>query len=1163
MSARPAASSTADQHPGAGYARLALSSPPDVTDAVPTPPLTPPGHRPMGSSTWAGLDWKSICDQLCQEPYHHVVSPDRLLPDGLGDYTVVPGGLLGKGKFSVVYRAEKAGKQYAIKHTPLHPHHPLIATRLLREPTLLAQLPPHPNLIRVFETIKTDGHFYLVEEYLPSHVSLDALCATYPSDRLPTELCWKIFEQLISVVREGMHAHHVCHRDIKPENVLIDPSTGLITLIDLGLATHFSTSSPKLTTCCGSPAFHSPEIVLALSRPPGEVTYWGPELDIWCVALTVLRCWTGRRYPLGTGHKNLTTMHGRAQDLFGWIRSALMTPAQPDGTLGKRSEERKLRDWLSSFLDIDSHRRQAAFNGFEFGSEMKARLDGFQRERGFKQCIFHHCPVKHTLPLTLIPDGPSHSEHSPIPPKSNRPPRSSTLVIRHPPDQSSAKTISYFKYALRCSSILYHSRSVSSRTLLSSPLPPTQTSSSPSSLNPVSSIENLAGSTEPDLDILQCVAVLPAEAGSEPQQRPEPEITKFGVKRPFLPSLFRSNSSRQPSTALARSSSTPVTSREPIRDPKKDASKTTNSPQYLVFLMAFSFSDPELTDISSSSGVARKRRKQSRSRTTGGGSKTRSESRGTTGEWPSRQNSVTPDGSRTRTRTRTRTRSGSEDKNLSTSASAELEFGLPRQDHPSWWRRHSAITHTSPGSGSMPSTPDPTPPLSPAVEGTSTSFFPVVNAKGQSSQRKLANAHSRASSRVRSTRQSTLSSRESSVSRSRQRAPPDFIPSAVHTQAQIRAHSRSPFKLQIPPVRPPSPPLRSSTGSYVTIYVSDPRAIPLIKSAIKFEIAPPGSPDRAPLGSADHSTQATLSTSSSSSTSSSLDNFARKRYQPRSRSNGTLGKTRPTVDLDRHRHNGDDNETDSGDDERELDDEGDDDYPRGRSEARNYDSYPSTDEQPVDISPRTKTGTRTRTKTKKYASTETTPRGDRTPVNGSTEATTDNDLVPKIDRRVSSAPSTATMATTTTATTSSDDYDDLLPSPDIPAQGQPLFPFNFRVGATIGGRHRGNARREASSSTSSSGPDSTSVSASGDTQSGQGSSGFGGLFETMSLGLKGLGEAAAAAAVVSVRAVGGGGGRDVEGGGGGGKGGKKTEESKLTRGNPFERSRSLGPYYDR
>lgn len=52
--------------------------------------------------------------------------------------------------------------QYAVKITPLYPHHNLIATRLLREPTILAQLPPHPNLVKVYESIRTPGHFYLV-----------------------------------------------------------------------------------------------------------------------------------------------------------------------------------------------------------------------------------------------------------------------------------------------------------------------------------------------------------------------------------------------------------------------------------------------------------------------------------------------------------------------------------------------------------------------------------------------------------------------------------------------------------------------------------------------------------------------------------------------------------------------------------------------------------------------------------------------------------------------------------------------------------------------------------------------------------------------------------------------------------------------------------------
>lgn len=75
------------------------------------------------------------------------------------------GGVLGRGKFSTVYRVRSGTKEYALKHTPLYPHHPLIAARLLREPTLLAQLPPHPCLIGVDGFVRTDGHFYLVGAY--------------------------------------------------------------------------------------------------------------------------------------------------------------------------------------------------------------------------------------------------------------------------------------------------------------------------------------------------------------------------------------------------------------------------------------------------------------------------------------------------------------------------------------------------------------------------------------------------------------------------------------------------------------------------------------------------------------------------------------------------------------------------------------------------------------------------------------------------------------------------------------------------------------------------------------------------------------------------------------------------------------------------------------
>lgn len=107
--------------------------------------------------------------------------------------------------------------QYALKHTPLYPHHPLISARLLREPNLLAQLPPHPCLVRVKEWIRSHGHFYLIEMYSKDHIPLSELATPIDS-----EMGEKILDQLVSVVRDCLHRGRVCHRDLKPENVLVN-----------------------------------------------------------------------------------------------------------------------------------------------------------------------------------------------------------------------------------------------------------------------------------------------------------------------------------------------------------------------------------------------------------------------------------------------------------------------------------------------------------------------------------------------------------------------------------------------------------------------------------------------------------------------------------------------------------------------------------------------------------------------------------------------------------------------------------------------------------------------------------------------------------------------------------------------------------------------------
>lgn len=393
-------------------------------------------------------------------------SADVLLSKGICDYTLLPK-ILGRGKFSTVFMASRAGELSAIKHTALFPHHHLIATRLLREPTLLAELPPHPNLVTVKETIRTPGHFYLVEEYLDGYVTLEALLPMLDDHQPPVLPIWaaeKILNQLLSAV----HAIHVplqiCHRDIKPENILVHPTTMQLKLLDFGLATHFSKSEPKLTTCCGSPAFHCPEIVKALASAPGQVTYMGPEVDAWTCGVTMLRCLTGARFPLGASHSSLRAMAIRTQRAVAAIQDAPM------------------RERVAALLDMDGPKRMRKFN--ELVQEQERVLG--EPERGtkhFKSTTFIPVEPTHTMKLPLLAPhladhvlaaptpGPGASRRStpassrPPSPLTNSPPLVSgadlpaphTIIALNPTLQPPERVLSFVKYCLRCAGILYHS----------------------------------------------------------------------------------------------------------------------------------------------------------------------------------------------------------------------------------------------------------------------------------------------------------------------------------------------------------------------------------------------------------------------------------------------------------------------------------------------------------------------------------------------------------------------------------------------------------------------------------------------------------------------------------------------------------------------------------
>ena len=399
-------------------------------------------------------------------------SIDVLLSRGICDYTLLPK-TLGRGKFSTVFMASKNGEVSAIKHTALFPHHQLISTRLLREPTLLAELPPHPNLVAVKETIRTPGHFYLVEEYLGGYVTLEALlpllCDSVPPV-LPIPAAEKILTQLLSAVHSIHVPLQICHRDIKPENILVHPETLQLKLLDFGLATHFSKSEPKLSTCCGSPAFHCPEIVKALASPPGSVMYMGPEVDAWTCGVTMLRCLTGQRFPLGASHSSLRGMAIRAQRAVATI------------------DDEGMRNKVAALLDMDGARRLRRFD--ELVAEQERVLGEPAKEaKKFKSTTFIPAEPTHSIKLPLLaphltsdasawtstgfntpnvpasasrrstpassrPSSPSRS-HTSAPP-SPKITNTAQIVALNPTHQPPERVLSYIKYCLRCAGILYH-----------------------------------------------------------------------------------------------------------------------------------------------------------------------------------------------------------------------------------------------------------------------------------------------------------------------------------------------------------------------------------------------------------------------------------------------------------------------------------------------------------------------------------------------------------------------------------------------------------------------------------------------------------------------------------------------------------------------------------
>lgn len=259
----------------------------------------------------------------------------------------------------------------------------------------------------------------------------------------------------------------------------------------------------------------------ALNHPPGVISYYGPELDIWCIALTLLSLLLQLRFPLGPSHQSRYVMAERVLDRLQeldeyyppdapWraMRNTGRSFDEAEQTFERRAW-RRVRRAMKDFLEIDGVKRMESFAKYEIGEELRGRLGSWKGGKAgdsFKQVSFVPSEVKYTLPLHLLPpeDGIPLDDEG----------RGRHIVdLANPNGEGERRVLSYLKYLFRSSGILYHVVSAS---------PSSPTASEPSS--------------DATPNLLQLVLSLPPTPVFEPVQ---PRDAAPKVEDSWVSALFR------------------------------------------------------------------------------------------------------------------------------------------------------------------------------------------------------------------------------------------------------------------------------------------------------------------------------------------------------------------------------------------------------------------------------------------------------------------------------------------------------------------------------------------------------------------------------------------------------------------------------------------------
>jgi hypothetical protein len=222
--------------------------------------------------------------------------------------------VIGRGGCAIIYRARDLRCEDAasdLAHVAIKVLRPELRAsgpavdRLKRGFRGLRQF-THPNVVRVFDLDRHDGHWFEVMELLEGET-----LARFLHRRLGSRLTEEVALGILSVCADALaaaHRHGVVHGDIKPGNFFLLRS-GELRLLDFGGDLSAGDRGPILAT----PAYASPEV---LSGMPPEA-----RDDVFSFACVACELLTGR-HPFGRIDARTALAHGVRPALRGGLSGA-------------------------------------------------------------------------------------------------------------------------------------------------------------------------------------------------------------------------------------------------------------------------------------------------------------------------------------------------------------------------------------------------------------------------------------------------------------------------------------------------------------------------------------------------------------------------------------------------------------------------------------------------------------------------------------------------------------------------------------------------------------------------------------------------------------------------------------------------------------------------